>query len=319
METRYFKTLVTAVEEGSFSRAAELLHITQSAVSQRIKFLEEQYGYQLLDRSGSSLELTPAGQMVLVKAREILAKERELIDGLKGLENKKHLALCCTPTFGMAFLSLILNDFIRAHADVADLKFIFQQPLEALRSLRNEEFDLAMIEHCPGQEFSGLDRFILPDDEMLLVAPAGKVILGADGCADLAELTRYRLFARRDGCSSKEVLRQNLFRKGIEFTDFDGVMISDDLRFTIDSVIRGEGVAFVSRALVSEHLAAGRLVGCKIAGFEHYRGRSVALLPGRHRDPLVSDLLECIFRVVSPGARPRLIAASRPIALVPMK
>jgi DNA-binding transcriptional LysR family regulator len=309
METRYFKTLVTAVEEGSFSRAAEILHITQSAVSQRIKFLEEQYGYQLLDRSGAALELTPAGQLVLAKAREILTKERELVDGLKGLGSEKHLALCCTPTFGMAYLSPVLNDFIRAHADVADLKFIFQQPLEALRSLRNEEFDLAVIEHCPSQEFSGLDRFILPDDEMLLVAPAGKVTPGADGCVDLAALTHYRLFARRDGCSSKEVLRQNLASKGAEFADFDGVMISDDLRFTIDAVIRGEGVAFVSKALVSEHLAAGRLVGCKIEGFEHYRGRSVALLPGRHTDPLVGDLLECIFRVVSPGERPQLVAA----------
>lgn len=309
METRYFKTLVAAIDEGNFSRAAEALHITQSAVSQRIKFLEERYGHQLLDRSGPSLTLTAAGHLVLAKAREILAKERELVDGLKGLESKKQLALCCTPTFGMAYLSPVLNDFIRAHADVADLKFIFQQPLEVLRSLRNEEFDLAVLEHCPSQEFAGLDRFILPDDEMLLVAPAGKVALDANGCAALADLTRYRLFARRDGCSSKEVLRQNLTRKGIEFADFDGVMISDDLRFTIDSVIAGEGVAFVSKALVSEHLSAGRLMACQIEGFEHARGRCVALLPGRQGDPLISDLLECIFRVVSPGERPQLVAA----------
>jgi len=307
METRYFKTLVSAVEEGSFSRAAEVLHITQSAVSQRIKFLEEQYEHQLLDRSGPTLELTPAGQLVLAKARDILRKERELVDSLKGLGTAKRLAICCTPTFGMAYLSQVLSDFIRAHADVADLKFIFQQPLEALRSLRNEEFDLAVLEHCPDQEFTGLDRFVLPDDEMLLVAPPGNVTTGADGCADLATLTRYRLFARRDGCSSKEVLRQNLARKGSDFADFEGVMISDDLRFTIDSVIAGEGVAFVSRALVSEHLAAGRLVGCKIDGFEHRRGRSVALLPGRHEDPLIKDLLECLFRVVSPLAHPQLL------------
>ena len=310
METRYFKTLVTAVEEGSFSRAAEVLHLTQSAVSQRIKFLEEQYGHQLLDRSGSALELTPAGHLVLAKAREILRKERELVDSLKGLGSDKRLALCCTPTFGMAYLSQVLNDFIRAHADVADLKFIFQQPFEALRSLRNEEFDLAVIEHCPDQEFAGLDRFALPDDELLLVAPSGAVASGPDGCVPLEALLRFRLFARRDGCSSKELLRQNLVRQGVDFADFDGMMISDDLRFTIESVIAGEGVAFVSRALVGEHLAAGRLVSCRIAGFEHRRGRSVALLPGRHADPLIGDLLACIFRAVAPGERPQLTSAA---------
>jgi DNA-binding transcriptional LysR family regulator len=309
MQTRYLKTLVTAVELGSFSRAADRLNITQSAVSQRIKFLEEQYGHQLLNRSGPALELTPAGHLVLAKAREILCKERELIDSLKGLGSDKRLALCCTPTFGMAYLSQVLNDFLRAHTDVADLKFIFQQPVEALRSLRNEEFDLAVIEHCPDQEFVGLDRFSLPDDEMLLVAPAGVVDTGTDGCVRLEELLHFRLFARRDGCSSKELLRQNLIRKGVDFADFEGMMISDDLRFTIESVIGGEGVAYVSRVLVGGHLAAGRLVSCRIEGFEHRRGRSIALLPGRHADPLIGDLLECIFRAVSPGVRPQLVRA----------
>lgn len=309
METRYLKTLVAAVEEGSFSRAAEVLHITQSAVSQRIKFIEEHFGHQLLDRSGSGLELTPAGHLVLAKARDILRKERELADSLKGLGDDKRLSLCSTPTFGMAYLSQVLNDFLRSHSDMADLKFIFMQPLEALRSLRNEEFDLAVIEHCPDQEFSGLDRFVLPDDEMLLVVPAGVLSPGPDGCADLGTLTRYRLFARRDGCSSKELLRQNLTRQGCDFTDFDGVMISDDLRFTIESVLAGEGVAFISRALVGEHLASGRLVGCQVNGFEHRRGRSVALLPGRYDEPLIRDLLECLFRVVSPLWRPQFQAA----------
>ncbi|NJC88015.1 MAG: LysR family transcriptional regulator [Desulfuromonas sp.] len=307
METRYLKTLVVAVEEGSFSRAAEVLHITQSAVSQRIKFLEEQYDHQLLDRSGPTLELTPAGQLVLAKARDILRKERELLDSLKGLGGAKRLAICCTPTFGMAYLSQVLSDFIRAHADVADLKFIFQQPLEALRSLRNEEFDLAVLEHCPDQEFAGLDRFVLPDDELLLVAPAGAVPDAARGIVELSALTGYRLFARRDGCSSKEMLRSNLARSGRDFADFEGVMISDDLRFTIESVIAGEGVAFVSRTLVSEHLQAGRLAGWRIEGFDHRRGRSVALLPGRFEDPLIADLLACLCRVVSPDATPELI------------
>ena len=309
MESRYLKTLVTAVEEGSFSRAAEVLHITQSAVSQRIKFLEEHFGQQLLDRSGLGLELTPAGQLVLTKAREILLKERELADSLKGLSKEKRLTICCTPTFGMAYLSQVLNDFVRAHADVADLKFIFLQPLEALRSLRNDEFDLAVIEHCADQEFADLDRFILPDDEILLVAPAGSVTLDINGYADLAELTRYRLFTRRDGCSSKELLRLNFTRKGIDFADFEGMVISDDLRFTINSVIAGEGITFVSRALVGDSIALGQLVDCRIDGFERQRGRSVALLPGRHTDPLIGDFLKCIFQKASPGRQPQLVAA----------
>jgi len=79
METRYLNTLIASVDAGTFSKAAELLHITQSAVSQRIKFLEEHFGQQLLDRSGQRLALTAAGQLVFSKAKDILEKERELL------------------------------------------------------------------------------------------------------------------------------------------------------------------------------------------------------------------------------------------------
>ena len=120
-------------------------------------------------------------------------------------------------------------------------------------------------------------------------------------------MTGFRLFARREGCSSREMLRQNLHRKGYDFGDFEGVLISDDLRLTIESVVAGDGIAFVSRVLVGDHLAAGRLVGCQVDGFEHRRGRSVALLPGRSEDPLVDDLLKCLFQVVSPGWQPQLV------------
>ena len=76
METRYLKTLIAVVDCGSFSKASELLHITQSAVSQRIKFLEEHFGQQLLDRSGSKLVLTTAGGTVLLKARKSSPRNR---------------------------------------------------------------------------------------------------------------------------------------------------------------------------------------------------------------------------------------------------
>ena len=83
METRYLNTLVASVEAGTFSKAAEILHITQSAVSQRIKFLEDHFGQQLLDRSGQRLALTTAGKVVFSEAKDILDKEKELLSCLQ--------------------------------------------------------------------------------------------------------------------------------------------------------------------------------------------------------------------------------------------
>jgi len=70
-------------------------------------------------------------------------------------------------------------------------------------------------------------------------------------------------------------------------------------------------VAFVSQALVSSHLAAGELVGYCLRGAVQRRGRSVVLLPGRQDDVLLKDLLECIFRMVSPDCRPQQVTVGR--------
>lgn len=310
METRYLKTLVEVVDKGTFSKAAESLHITQSAVSQRVKFLEEQYGHQLVDRSGAVLEPTPAGLMVLTKAREILEKERELIDSLQRVTEEKRLSLCCTPTFGMAYLPQILSDFIRGHSDINDLKFVFLQPAEALHGLRSEDFDLAVIEHCVDQSFDGFERFPLPDDELLFVMPPDSELVLEDGYVTLEDLFRFRLFARRDGCSSKEMLRANLAKQGAGFENFEGLVVSDDLHFTINSVLDGGGIAYVSSAIVNSYLKSGRLIGVRVKDFIHTRGRCVAILPYRREDPLLTELLECIFRVASPHWCPQLVIAN---------
>ncbi len=310
METRYLNTLVASVEAGTFSKAAESLHITQSAVSQRIKFLEEHFGQQLLDRSGQKLALTPSGHVVFSKAREILDKEKELLSCLQDKTAQKRISLCCTPTFGMAYLSQVLNDFLRQNSDLADLKFVFMQTEEALKGLRHEEFDLAVIEHRLDQDFAGLDRFAMPDDEMLFVVASEVDLPAVDGVVALEDLKRFRFFARRDGCSSKEVLRQNLKGHHCDFDCFDGMVVSDDLRFTIQTVLAGGGIAYLSKALVGNYLASGQLVGLRVEGFEHSRGRSVVMLPQRHEDVLLSALLECLFEVVSPFWRPKMIVAS---------
>ena len=310
METRYLNTLVASVDAGTFSKAAEILHITQSAVSQRIKFLEDHFGQQLLDRSGQRLALTTAGKVVFSKAKDILDKERELLSCLQISNDRKRLSICCTPTFGMAYLPQVLNDFLRVHSDMNDLKFIFMQPEDALAGLRHEEFDLAVIEHRLDLDFKGFDRYSMPDDEMLVVAASSMALPNVDGTVKLEDLNGMRLFARRDGCSSKELMRKNLSRCGYSFDDFEGVIVSDDLRFTLQSVLAGDGIAYVSQALVSNYLASGELVGLRVQGFDHTRGRSVAVLPQRSEELLLKALLESIFEVVSPFWRPKLVSNS---------
>ncbi|PLY01556.1 MAG: hypothetical protein C0622_07050 [Desulfuromonas sp.] len=170
MDTRYLKTLVTVVESGSFSKAARALHLTQSAVSQRIKFLEEAFGCSLFDRSGSSLLLTTAGEVVLDSARRILGIEETLFSKLKRLNGRQKISLCCTPTFGTVYLPGVLNRFmLECGGTPTDLNFLLHNPNEALGGLLSREFDISIIEHCPNTNLSMFQTYSLPDDELVFV------------------------------------------------------------------------------------------------------------------------------------------------------
>ncbi len=81
MNLRHLEHWLALAETGSFSRAADKLHITQSALSRSIQVLEEELGGALLDRVGKKNELTPLGHLVLARARRIVHEAQELKQG----------------------------------------------------------------------------------------------------------------------------------------------------------------------------------------------------------------------------------------------
>jgi len=296
MDTRYLRTLITAVETGSFSRAADQLHLTQSAVSQRVKFLEERFGRQLIDRSGSTLILTKAGEMVLASARQVLQIQDNLFRELDRLDEKLRLSVCCTPTFGTVYFPEVLNRFMRRTDNSVDIQFLFQSPEPALAGLRQNEFDLVVVEHCMDTDLKGFSSFKLPEDELLFVSAPSLQLPSPDLAID--QLLAQRLYARKDGCSSKKLVRSGLKAVGKVLEDFRSVVISDDLRLNCQSVMAGSGISFVSRSLVRDYLDSGQLVGHYVAGFSHRRCRSIVVHTGREDDPLINGFIESVYQTL---------------------
>jgi len=295
METQYFKTLMTVVNTASFSKAAAELCITQSAVSQRIKFMEELYGHQLIDRSGTLLVITEAGRVVLAKAERILLFEREILKDLAKISGNQRLSLCCTPTFGVVYLPQVLSSFLLEHSFSVDLKFIFLTPDQSVKGLSENEYDLAVIEHCDEINFSDFTTFALPKDELVFIT-APQNTSSAKGL-QLNELMSLRLITRKEGCSSRRRLELNLQENGLSLNDFESMVILDDLRLTIQTVISGGCVAFVSRSLVHSQLNARVLCGHKIDDFCHLRHRTLLINRNRGVPKLVESFLESLNRV----------------------
>ncbi|HEY8523515.1 MAG TPA: LysR substrate-binding domain-containing protein [Acidimicrobiales bacterium] len=120
MELRQLEYFVAVAEEGSFTRAAERVHVAQPGVSAQVRRLERELGHDLLDRSGRAVRLTDVGAAVLPYARAALdavACARAAVDEMAGLvRGRVAVGMVTACTFGGLFD--LLARFHRAHPGV---------------------------------------------------------------------------------------------------------------------------------------------------------------------------------------------------------
>lgn len=273
MELIYLKTFLEVIRTGSFTKAAETLCVSQPAVSRRIKFMEIQYGCQLLDRSDTLLTPTSHGKLVQEKASMILSLEKELLSGLKQKQSREEISFACTPTFGVAHLPKIQRKFILNQAESVDLNFTLESPEHILDGLREGRYEMAVVEHCRDYDLNQFHTVSLPDDDIVF-ATAQK--LRIEVCEDpLTQLFQLIHYGRNDGCCSRKLLEQNLQLFGHSIGEFRRIVAFDDIRTIIDALWSGDGVAFLSRDLIKEQLESGALRGFHLPGFIHTRKRTL--------------------------------------------
>ncbi|MDN3260413.1 transcriptional regulator CynR [Streptomyces sp. CSDS2] len=154
LELRHLRYLIAVAENGTFTRAAEELHISQPTLSQQIKQLERMLGAQLLDRTGRTVRLTDTGEAYIHHARRALrdlaAAERAVHD-VRDL-TRGHLRLAVTPTFTAYLTGPLAAELHSRHPGITlTLREMAQDRIEA--GLLADDIDLGIAftaTHLPG-------------------------------------------------------------------------------------------------------------------------------------------------------------------------
>ncbi|QGZ65964.1 transcriptional regulator CynR [Paraburkholderia acidisoli] len=145
MMLRAIRYVITVAELKNFTRAAEVLHVSQPALSQQIRQLEAELGGELFDRSGRAISLTEFGRVYIEHAREALA---HLDAGRRALHDVRDLTrgllrLAYTPTFAEYLIGPALRRFRAAHPALAIE--VSERPLEDIEGgLERDELDLGI-------------------------------------------------------------------------------------------------------------------------------------------------------------------------------
>ena len=287
----------------SFTRAADELAVTQAAVSQQVRRLEDWLAVRLFRRRENSLELTEAGRAYLPLVTAALAGIADATAQIAPGRSANVLTISTTPSFAAKWLTPRLTAFAAAHPAI-DVNVTTSL---TLADLDGGEADCAVRCGVGGWDGVVVER-LFADDSFPACSPALR-----DGLRTLDDLRRYTLVHDQSLAPWREWLR------AVGMADVDwvrGPRVSDS-SLAIQAAIEGQGVALVFSSLVADDLAAGRLVRPFDLSVESRANQyHFVATPGALRRPLVRSFRDWIFAAAAETRlvphEPGLVGHGRP-------
>ena len=292
MELRQLATFVAVAEEGSFSRAAERLHVVQSAVSAGVRKLEAELATSLFDRSTHHVELTDSGRALLPAARATLAAAqaaRDAVDEARG-GLRGRVVLGTMQAQGMRALDLagILAVFRAEHPGVEVAIRHSGGSAEMAREVIDGRMDLAFVA-LPGDAPPGLKLIPLASEPIMLAVPAGH---------PFAARTRVELASLRD---------QTL----VDVPAGWGIRMAVDRAFTAAGVGRSIAFEVNDTATMVEFIRTGLAIGLLPRSFAD-PAAEIAFVPIRDHPPQFQTAIAIpANRQLSAATRAMLAAIER--------
>lgn len=276
---RQLRVFEAVARLGSFSRAAEALHLTQPAVSMQVKALEAQAGLPLIDQVGKRLVLTDAGCEVHARARAVigeLAQADDVLAALKGLtQGRLPIGAVSTAKY---FAPILLGRFLQSHPGI-QLELAIDNRELVVAKLAANEIDLAIMGRPPVQLEAVAEPFA--DHPHVIVAPPGHP-LARRRRIPVKELAGARFVVREPGSGTRTLLEKVFAERGLAVSVAMQMASNETIK---QAVIAGLGLSFLSRHTLSLELATGRLVALDVAGLPVMRQWFVVSLAAKRLSP----------------------------------
>ena len=259
----------TVAERGSFSAAAQTLHMTQPAVTMQVQALEERFGTKLLNRTTKRLDLTEAGHRLLPQARKAVELMRDTDEMMtKYIEELKgRLQFAASLTIGEYVLPRLLGSFLRRFPDISvDMKVM--NTTEIIEAVAHQGLDFGIIEApC---DVPGFDAQAVMNDELLLIAPANHPFASREQVS-LEEAIGEPLVLREKGSGTRQIMEEELQRHGVTEAQLRVVSEFGSTGAVKSAVEAGLGLSLLSVWTIKHELALGLLKPVRISGVSFRR------------------------------------------------
>lgn len=279
-----------AARHGSISRAAEELHLTQSAVSRQIHQLEQFLGVALFERVRQRIVLTDGGRIYAAEVRQTLTSLATASHQAMSFAGSESLNLAVLPTFGARWLIPRVGSFAALHPKAAINFSARLVPFD----FHEEPFDAAIHHgepHWPG----AICEHLMDEDIVAVVSPAYKRKLQLSSVRDVARATLLQQ-------ATRPLLWADWFKAaGIEDVDALRGPRFEQFAMVAQAAVASLGVALVPRFLATEEVAAGKLLVLRSHRLADTGGYYLVYPESRAQAPLVRSFRDWIMAEVARG------------------
>ncbi len=262
------QTFITVAKIKSYTKASEILNITQPAVSQHIKYLEEYYGVTFIKKSGKSISLTEEGEILYKYAIELGRIYRNIEVEFRNKDSiNKTYYIGASMTIGGYILPYILADYKNCYKSI-DILLQVNNTEEILKKLLNRTIDIALIEgNFDKEKF----RFVKYKDDELVLAVSSLHEFAERNSVNIDEVLRGKLILREKGSGTREILENKLIELGYELKDFKPYMELGSISAIKSLVETNLGYSIISKETVKKEIALGKIKVVPIKEFKILR------------------------------------------------
>lgn len=291
MADRRLQVFYTVAKQLSFTKAAELLYMTQPAVTFQVKQLEEHFNTRLFERSHSKITLTPAGEVALEYAEKILNLTTEMETRLGELTGQVSgtLMVGASTTIAEYMLPRLLGDFKAQYPHVhARLTVANSETIES--KVADHTLDVGLIE-APSHHPQLTPQVCGEDELVAICSPTHE--LASFKSATPAQLAEMPYVSREDGSGTREVVDEYFRNNGIQPDDLHIAMELGSREAIKGAVEAGLGIAILSRATIAKELKLGDLVAVPLEPRLH-RPLSMVYAKEKFRSRLLQTFLDFV-------------------------
>lgn len=259
----------TVAERGSFSAAAQALHMTQPAVTMQVQSLEDYFGTKLLLRSTKRIELTEAGRALLPYAKNSIDLIRDTDQAMSTFTKqlKGRLQLGSSLTIGEYILPRLLGPFGQEYPHIS-ISMKVMNTAQIMEDILNHQLNFGLIEAPVNHPDMHMEAVM--SDELKLVVPSHHPLAEKESVT-LEEALQYAVVLREQGSGTRLVMEEQLKKKKIDPSSLKIVMELGSTGAVKSAVEAGLGISFLSASSVKHELALGLIKVVKVSDTKFQR------------------------------------------------